>query len=254
MRTRSLFVFLPFHWKVLVATGCLSHILQRLPLWTPMNMTLCWNFYLTQNMAYSWRRFLMKKKHVSKMRFIVFKVIPIRIIPDTQTRLSDGCSGLMLFPHNALVKHCTRQRSLQFVGMSCAFGVLSAAREYLLLEGPQAWWHPPSGRLTTLYTTITCVTFFCAIFLSVLVVSLMLTMLLEVRVNSVHSIVPHLRDRRKPYVSKECDKEWHEYRELRTSKFITYFLVDAALSQNLGIARSTGDNGRLRQVFRKFRG
>ena len=35
--------------------------------------------------------------HVTKMRFIVLKVIPIGIIPDTQTRLSDGCSGLMLF-------------------------------------------------------------------------------------------------------------------------------------------------------------
>ena len=40
----------------------------------------------------------MKKKHVTKMKFIVLKVIPIGIIPDSQTRLSDGCSELMLFP------------------------------------------------------------------------------------------------------------------------------------------------------------
>ena len=37
------------------------------------------------------------KSHLTKMRFFVLKIIPIRQISDTQIRLSDDCSGLMLF-------------------------------------------------------------------------------------------------------------------------------------------------------------
>ena len=75
----------------------------------------------------------MKKKHATKMRFVVLKIIPTGVIPDTQTRLSDGCSGLMLFSSHS------RQRSLQLVGTSCTFGVPFAARVYLPLDGPKAW-------------------------------------------------------------------------------------------------------------------
>ena len=111
---------------------------RRPPLWTPMNMTLCWSFCVTHILAYSWRRPLVKKKHVTKMRFTVLKIIPFGIIPDTQTRLSDGCSGLTLFPSQRTVRHHTRQRSLQLVGTSCTFGVPFAAWEYLLLDGYNA--------------------------------------------------------------------------------------------------------------------
>ena len=54
----------------------------------------------------------MKKKHVPKMRFIVLTVIPIGIIPDTQTRLSDGCSGLMLFLSQARLPGNIQDRGL----------------------------------------------------------------------------------------------------------------------------------------------
>ena len=51
---------------------------------TPMNMTQCWNFYVTNIFAYSSRH------HMT--------TIPIGTILDTLTRLSDGCSGFTLFP------------------------------------------------------------------------------------------------------------------------------------------------------------
>ena len=96
LRTRSLFIFF-FSLEGLGSQWMSETHHPRLPLWTPMDMTPCWSLYVTQKLAYSWRRYLMKKKHATKMRFIVLKVIPIGIIPDTQTRLSGGCSGIALF-------------------------------------------------------------------------------------------------------------------------------------------------------------
>ena len=76
----------------------------------------------------------MKKKHATKMRFIVLKVIPIGIIPDTQTRLSGGCSGIALFSLTAHLLGTTQDRGLQLVGTSCTFGESFSAWVYLLLN------------------------------------------------------------------------------------------------------------------------
>ena len=82
----------------------------------------------------------MKKKHVTKIEIIVLNVIRIGTnCLYTQTRLSDGCSGLMLFFSQRVCQALHRQRSLQLVGTSCTSGVSFAARGYLLLDGSKAW-------------------------------------------------------------------------------------------------------------------
>ena len=141
----------------------------RLPLWTPMDVTLCWNFHVTN-------------RSFQSVSFPILRPACLTAV-----------LGSRFFLHSSPVWHCTRQRSLHLVGTSCTSGVPFAALGYLLLNGYTAGQHLRSGHLTTLYPTITCVTCFCSIFLSVLVLSLMLTMLLEAQINSVHSIVPHWR-------------------------------------------------------------
>ena len=138
------FSFSSFQWKVLIANGCLRH-LTRPPLWTPMNITLCWSVCVTHILAYSWRRHLMKNKHVTKMRFIVLTVIPIGIIPDTQTRLSDGCSGLMLFLSQRVCQALYKTEAssacgceLYFWYVLCSSGV-PAARWIQSLVVPSKW-------------------------------------------------------------------------------------------------------------------
>ena len=98
---------------------------------------------VTHILAYSWRRHLMKKKHVTKMRFIVLAVIPIGIIPDTQTRLSDGCSGLFLSQRVCHALYKTEVSSacgyeLSFWYVLCSSGVL-AARWIQSLVAPSKW-------------------------------------------------------------------------------------------------------------------
>ena len=64
--TRLFFVFL-FPWKVSVGNGFRGHIVHGSPLRTPTNMTgttfgiLCWSFSVTRVLAYSQKRYLMKK-------------------------------------------------------------------------------------------------------------------------------------------------------------------------------------------------
>ena len=71
------------------------------------------------------------------------------------------------------------------MGTSCTFGVPFAAQKCLLLDGPKAWSDLQNGHLIALYLTITCVTFFWTILSSVLVLSLMLTMLLDIRIKNI---------------------------------------------------------------------
>ena len=102
---------------------------RRLPLRTPMNMTLRWSLHVTCILPYARRRYL-KKKHATKTRFIVLNAMPIGIIPDTQIRLSDGCSGLMLFSSQRICQtlHKTEVSSacgyeLYFWCATCSLGV-----------------------------------------------------------------------------------------------------------------------------------
>ena len=89
----------------------------------------------------------MKKIRVTKIKFIVLKVIPVSTILDTQTHSSDGCSGLTLFPsqRNCQAIH-TRQRSLQLVGTSRTVGVPLAAPGVLATQ----WTHSPAPSKWTL--------------------------------------------------------------------------------------------------------
>ena len=97
-------------------------------------------------LAYLWRRYLMRKtrgelhflitshwtSYVTKMRFIVLKIIPTSTIPDAQTRSSDGRSGLMLFPSQRICQalhktevSSTRGSELYFWCAFCSSAVLA---------------------------------------------------------------------------------------------------------------------------------
>ena len=102
-----------------------------------MNVTPCWSFCVTHILAYSWRRYL--------MRFIVFKFIPIGIIPVTQSRLSDGCCGLILSSSQRIRQtlHKTEVSSacgyeLYFWCALCSSGVL-ATRWTQSFVAPSKW-------------------------------------------------------------------------------------------------------------------
>ena len=147
----------PFHFHLFNRRSCSQWMSQtlhpHLPLRTPMNATLCWSFHVTHILASSWRRYLMMRTHVTKMRFIVLKVIPIGIIPDTQIRLSDGCSGLMLFLSQRVCQalHTTEVSSacgyeLYFLVCPLQLGCTCCSMD------PKAWQHLQSGHLITLYT------------------------------------------------------------------------------------------------------
>ena len=56
-RTRSLFIFF-FSVKGLGRQWISRTLRTSLPLGTPMNMTLCWNLYVTNILAYSWRHYM----------------------------------------------------------------------------------------------------------------------------------------------------------------------------------------------------
>ena len=229
---------LRFHFLLFTGRGLGSQWMSqthdpRLLLRTPMNMALCGSFYVTHILACAWRRYLMKKKHATKMRFIVLKVIPICIIPDTQTRLSDGRSGLTLFPSQLTCQAPHKTEVSSACGYELYFWCALRSSVYLLLDGPKAWWHLQSGHLTTLYTTITCVTFFWTILSSVLVLRPTLTMLLEVRINSVHSIVSHamVGDSRRIFPRSEIEDDTIIV-SCRLAKFELISWRDATLSRN----------------------
>ena len=132
----------------------------------------------------------MKKIHVTKTRPIVLNIIPISTIPDAQALSSDGCSGLMLFPSQRICQtlHKTEVSSacgyeLYFWCALCRSGVLVTR-----------WTQSLVALLKWTLDYFVHDDYECNLFLLlVLVVSLMLTMLLEVRINSVHSIVSHVR-------------------------------------------------------------
>ena len=99
--------------------------------------------------AYSWRRYLIKIQRSGSSSSRSAQSVPSPIL---RPACLTAVLGSRFFPHSSLVRHYTRQRSLQLVGTSCTFCVPFAAREYLLLDGPKL------GSTSTLYTTITCVT------------------------------------------------------------------------------------------------
>ena len=98
---------------------------------TPMNMILCWNCYVTNIWAFSWRHCM--------------TIIPIGTILDTLTRLSDGCSGLTLFPLQLTCQalHKTEVSSacgyeLYFWCALCSSGVLATGWTQRL-AAPAKW-------------------------------------------------------------------------------------------------------------------
>ena len=80
----------------------------------------------------------MKKKHVTKIWLIVLKVIPIGIIP-TQTRLSDGCSGLALFFSHLTCQALHKTEVSSACGYELYFGCVICSSGYLPLDGHTAW-------------------------------------------------------------------------------------------------------------------
>ena len=189
MLTCSLLIF--FFSKVGLGRQCISRTLRASSLYrTPVNMTLCWNFYVTYILAYSWRHYM--------------TIIPIGTILDTLTRLSDGCSGLSLFRSQLTCQALHKREVFSACGYElyfwcalCSSGTCFSMKQS---SGARSKWtldHSVHDDNVTLYTTITCVTFFWTTLSSVLVARG------RDQQRSLDCFA-QANDRRQLFISKEC--------------------------------------------------